>query len=325
MISKKSSVALFALTAALQSGVAMAAPLDLPNVVLNGSGITRVRLPETSSRRTDLCWDLDAIGFSVYGQPLRILGMAVVYEDGNLDAVNLSNAGGVFTPGVAYNGNEIIKRGTSGRCVESIEIRTADRVPARGTYLDLHARGNEIVRVARPQQPRPNPVPPPVFIPAPRPAPIYETRVRYSLDLNNQELIANPELIDSFTRDYTVVFAQAEQAGAIRLKAAYDDAFLDEVVVTFGNGTAEKIELGSLVTREGWVVRDGVIYLAKNQSSGILDLTGYGERTVTSITIRAREAQGGNEYTQSGLKPVIEVYGIGRKAESYQVCVANCY
>lgn len=164
--------------------------------------------------------------------------------------------------------------------------------------------------------------PPVVVVPVPRPAPVYENRTRRELDLNSKELIANPEIMSGLNQDYTVNLYNPESVGAIQLEAKYDDAFIDEVVVTFANGMSQKIELGSF-TSDGWIIRDGSIYLSRNQRSGILDLMGYGERRVTSITIRGREG-GAGEAGNSGIKPVVEVYGVGTRIVSEQICVANC-
>jgi hypothetical protein len=69
------------------------------------------------------------------------------------------------------------------------------------------------------------------------------------------------------------------------------------------------------------VIRDQALYLAKDQYTSILDLFGEQEMQILSITVKAKE-QGALEAYQAGIKPVIEVYSIGKRAE--RVCVANC-
>jgi len=330
MISRKLVSSAVAVVAGFQALPAFAYPFELPNVRIDRPEVIEIRLAESMRLATNTCWDLDSIGFSVRNRNLKLQSLKVRYENGNVDPVAPNRISGVtFVNGNAYGPFRIVKEagagGGSGQCVESIIIRADDQdfdlTSTRRAFalVDLFAEGRVIEKVRR-ADPRPQPQPPIVV----RPAPVYETRTRVSLDAGRQELLANPQVSGGMTRDYTVFFASAETAGAIRLKSAYDNALVDEVFVTFANGAAERIELGGLVS-DGWVIRDGVIHLSKNESTGMLDLTGYGERNLTSVTVRAREAGGSDEVSRSGIKPVIEVYGIGRKVESYQVCVANCY
>jgi hypothetical protein len=238
---------------------------------------------------------------------VRLNTVRIVFGNGSMEILNFGgtrfNAPST-TPWIDVPGYE--------RCVDRLVISgyTApkDNPPGEGVVQVLG-----LVQDARP---------PVVVVPVPRPAPVYETRTRRELDLNSKELIANPEIMSGLNQDYTVNLYNPESVGAIQLEAKYDDAFIDEVVVTFANGMAQKIELGSF-TSDGWIIRDGSIYLSRNQRSGILDLMGYGERRVTSITIRGREG-GAGEAGNSGIKPVIEVYGVGTRIVSEQVCVANC-
>ena len=263
-------------------------PIEVPGRVC---GISKVRVQVTQ-------------------RDVRINTVRIVFGNGSSEILNFG--GGRFsapstTPWIDVPGYE--------RCVDRLVISgyTAprDNPPGEGVVQVLGL----VQDVVRPQ-------PPVVIVPAPRPMPVYETRTRRELDLNSKELIANPEILNTLNQDYTINLWNPESVGAIQLEAKYDDAFIDEVVVTFANGTAQKIELGTF-TSDGWTVRDGAIYLSRKQRTGILDLMGYGERRVTSITIRGREGQAG-EASSSGLKPVIEVYSVGTRTVTETVCVANC-
>jgi hypothetical protein len=303
--------------------------LELPNVVIDSP---EMKTAQIARRGDGLCWDLDAITFRVRNRDLIVRSMSVRYENGNVDQVS-GVAGRRFPNGPqAYGPFNIIKSGKSGWCVASVTLVgddvDGDRTPGRPrrpspsySVVDFEAFGRLIARAERPPVVRPEP---PVVIlpPPPPPAPVYETRSGTVLDRDSQELIANPAILSSFNQDYTVTLSNPERVGALQLEAKYDDAFIDEVIVTFANGEAQKIELGSF-TSDGWTLRDGAIYLGRNQRSGVLDLMGFGERRVTSITVRGREGAAG-EANSSGLKPVIEVYGIGFRTENYTVCVAYC-
>jgi len=184
--------------------------------------------------------------------------------------------------------------------------------------VDLIGHGRLIARPEAPVVVRPVPQPPLVVRPAPR----YGTQTRYILARDQQELIANPQIQESYGRNYSVFFSNPERVGAIQLEAKYDDAFIDDITVTFANGESQRIELGGYTT-EGWVYRDGEIHLARNQRTGMLDLTGFGNRRVTSVSVRGRDGARG-EVQASGVKPVIAVHGIGMQVVTEQVCVANC-
>jgi len=305
------------------SGVnARADYFELPNVVIDSP---ETKTAQISRRGDNMCWDLNAIKFRVRNRDLIVNSITVRYENGNVDTVRVPR--GRYSNGPqAYGPFDITERGYSGLCAASISISgddvDGDRTPGRPrrpnpsySVVDFEAFGRLIVRNER------RPEPPVVVIPPPRPAPVYETRVRRELDLNSKELIANPQIQNSFNMAYTVNFLNPESVGAIQLETRYDDAYIDEVMVTFANGTSEKIELGTF--RDGWNVRDGAIYLSRNQRTGMIDLMGYGERRVTSISVRGREG-GAGEVANSGIKPVVEVYGVGVRTVSEQVCVAYC-
>ena len=337
--------------------IAQEGSFDLPNIQLT---VPSGKLVPVARRNDNLCWQFDQVSFLVRNRDALIQRITVTYENGNTDEVRGLNR--VFKNGTMTHGPFAIdKVEPTGKCVASFTI-VGDDVDADGTpgkqdasfsTIDLKGIGRLWARPERegsvptrpapapptptPQRPSAPPPPPPqqpqrptVVVapipqrpaPPPPPPPVYQTQTRYVLDTARKDLIANPSFTSATSQAITVPLGTPEKVGALQLVAHYDDAYIDEIVLTFADRTSQKIEFGNIVAN-GWVVRDGVILLNKGQSSGMLDLTGYGNRWVTSLTLRGHEAPAG-EASAAGVRPVIEVYAYGNRAETFQICTANC-
>jgi hypothetical protein len=347
-------LALFTAALVATPALAQEGSFDLPNIQLT---VPSGKLVPVARRNDNLCWQFDQVSFLVRNRDALIQRITVTYENGNTDEVRGLNR--IFKNGPMTHGPFAIdKVEPTGKCVASFTI-VGDDVDADGTpgkqdasfsTIDLKGIGRLWARPERegsvPTRPAPaptapaptpqRPAPPPptttpqrptvVVQPIPQrpapPPPVYQTQTRYVLDTARKDLIANPSFTSTTPQAVTVALGTPEKVGALQLVAHYDDAYIDEIVLTFADRTSQKIEFGA-ITANGWVVRDGVILLGKGQTSGMLDLTGYGNRWVTGLTIRGHEAPGG-EANAAGVRPVIEVYAYGNRAETVQVCTANC-